>query len=292
MPRPKAKLPPGSLTDDIEPNNRRWLEEFKVSPYCKENYYANIKIFLRYKGFKEKPIYSISGNDVLEYIDVMLKKGFSPHTRNTLLIELQVFKDFLLDTHPLDFQDKEFLDNLQALKDNVIPAQGELVDEPLDLIQLGYVRKYNARNIEYEYIFELFFQLGIKDRELIICHPKNAIKSESVFSYKGKNIAYNAKIAELIEKTGGMNFHWNSNTARNYLKKITQILREKQVLSKDRDIGIRDLKETHQAFFFTCPACKKEYENTAENWVLARTEIDAEYHIVCAFCRGKTKWTS
>lgn len=292
MPRIKSKLPPGLLSDEIEDNNKRWLEEFKVSPHCKENYYANIRNFLRYKNFKDRPICSISGDDVLQYIDVMLKTDFSPHTRNTLISELQVFKEFLIETHPLEFKDKQFLDNLQALRDNDIPTQDELDDEPLDLIQLSYIREYNAQNIEYELIFELFFQLGIKYRELKICLPKNAIKDESSFMFNGKKIEYNAKIGVLIEKTAGMELNWNTYTVLNYLEKITQVLRDKQVFDKNRNIGIRDLKESHKAFFFTCPACKKEYENTAENWVLARTEIDDEYHIVCAYCKGKTKWTS
>jgi site-specific recombinase XerD len=291
MARRKSKKPSGLFKNDIDEKNRMWLNEFEKATNRVASYYDNIENFLSFKDFTNKPFNQFTETDVWPCIQVMLDSGFSPHTRNTLISELSQFRDYLKNKHPDDFPEHFLKDLEDTFRDTHVPSEYSIDSEALSLSQLSLIRRYNRResslSLQDEYLFELFFQLGIKKEQVLSCHPHKANKQNFTFTYKGKEIKFNDQIAELIEKISSVEqIIWNTNTANRYFERITFFLKQKGEWHKDRTVGKNDLKKTHDAYIFTCPVCGRRLENHAGNWVLAKTDIDDEYHVVCAVCKG------
>ena len=92
--------------------------------------------------------------------------------------------------------------------------------QALSLVQLAYVRKYNRRSVKAvkdEYIFELFFQLGIDKNDLIACNfPKTR----------------NLQVDEIIKKIPKGEV--KTGTIDSYFIRVTQYLKNQQVYNENR----------------------------------------------------------
>jgi hypothetical protein len=292
MPRKGVKIEPENFFPEnlMEEHNKKWLVEVRKikskKSYCNV-YISNLSKFLLFRGFGNKPFNTFITEDVLDYIAEMKKSDYRAGTRNSIVSTVTSFKNFLSEEYPLIFG-KNFLPDLSSLKDVDLDAK-EFDDERVNLTQLSTIREYNKKNIQDEYIFEIFFQLDIKKEDLKICHPRNRDKELGKFIYEAKEIEYNAKIDELLGKLGDVkNWEWSLHNVNKYLKRITKHLREFGYYSKERDFSYSDIKASHGAYILKCPICYRSFENIKENWVLASSDVsnDDEYHLVCAVCKG------
>lgn len=269
---PKRTLPK-DLLKDIKPNNKVWFEKYKSESDPKKNYYhLHVQEFLEFCAYNNgKEIKDIDRSDVDLYVIALKQHTDSPYTINGRLSALSHFRNFLCSKYSETFGE-QFLSDL--------PSHERTDENPTDikalsLKQLSYARKYNRRSVKDEYIFELFFQLGIDKKKLIACtFPKN----------RSPQIDEIIKTVSKGEVTDG--------TINSYFTRITNYLKKQGIYEKNRrNINSYDLTESHKAYFFQCPNCKRTFENTANYWVLAKVNFENSdyqdhYRIVCAQCKG------
>jgi hypothetical protein len=292
MARSEAKIPNELLIIEsgMEEHNRKWMTEFRKEKGLSKSYCNSLEKFLRFAEFNNKPFNSFCDEDVLRFIGVMLEHHYLRRTTKSLVSVLGSFKSFLSDKYPSIFEE-DFLPNLSTLRDKKDVSEKIFDAERLTLTQLRAVRDYNkTHGISYEYIFEVFFQLGIQKEMFSVCNPRNRDSNTDSFVYKEKRIFFNQKIKEILEKIDDSEaIVWNTNTVTKYLKNLTEHLR-KYDYTKTRDFSRADIKASHDAYIFTCPICSRKFEDVVENWVLASSDIcdDFEYHLVCKICRGKS----
>jgi site-specific recombinase XerD len=269
---PKRTLPK-NLLKDIKPANKVWFEKYKSESDSQKKYYQpNVQEFLEFCSYNsEKEIIDIDRTDIDSYIAALKQFTDSPYTINRRISAISFFRKFLCSKYPDVFGEK-FLSDL--------PSHEHTDENPTDikalsLKQLSYARKYNRRSVKDEYIFELFFQLGIDKKKLIAC----------TFS-KDRN----PQIDEIIKKVSKGKV--TDGTINSYFSRITTYLKKQGIYEKSRrNINSYDLTESHKSYFFQCPNCKKTFENTANYWVLAKVKFENsdyqdEYRIVCAQCKG------
>jgi hypothetical protein len=155
--------------------------------------------------------------------------------------------------------------------------------------QINLIREFNKQNWVYEYIFEVYFQLGIKKKEITVCHPNNSNKNRSCFKpSEGQEIKYNSKIAQLLETRKDQDIKLTQVIANYYLSKVTDFLRQQEpsAYKKERTLNYFDIKKSHQKYIFTCPSCGQLTENNAKSWVLAKTGQEPDFRLACSECKG------
>ena len=293
---PPRNIPKEFLVE-MHPKNKEWFEEYKHWGETKPNYHKAIERFLKFYS-NAKPFNALTDFDLKKYRDEM-----EPYIGRGNLINAALgnFKYFLITEKGAG---DNFLMGLSKPRKAIPPKKLDKKDSEaiaLNLAQIGYIRKYNKDqgDINDQYIFEIFFQLGIEKNELKFCYPskrdKNGKKRFVVDGNKSVYIPYNEKIAELIEKVQDnealrLKFH----DVDKYLKKVTDYLRHPEptdpilcLYSRKRQIRKNDLKASHDAHFIKCPNCKRSFENAKKNWILAKVEGDEEFYIVCSQCKGE-----
>lgn len=264
-------MPPKIISKDllkeIAPQNKEWFDKYRTKT---PNYYANVQEFLEFCAFKnDKFISQLGRNDIDLYIATLKDCGARPNTINRRLSALSGFGNFLHTNYPDTFDKNFFSDKPSHEKIKEINPK-EI--QALDLKQLHYIREYNHRSVKSakdEYIFELFYQLGITEEELLarqFPEPRNKQVDEII-----------KKVPKGVVKKG---------TIDSYLIRITNELIDKKVYDKTRKISSYDLTESHKAYFFQCPNCKLFFENISKNWVLVRMESDQDYRLFCFQCKG------
>lgn len=280
----KAKFPKELKCQEIEVTNKNWLDEFKSATNFVESYYTVIENFFKFCEYKDKPFNVFSTYpDIEKYVEVMLKNQYTADSINTLNGALSGFKAFLIKQHPTIFA-KDFLFDLHTLRfDDDNPSDAFA----LNLDQINHIREYNKGDIWDEYIFEIYFQLCIRKKEIVICHPNNNDAKSSCFKANGKEIKYNTKIAELLGRLPSTaEKRFTPEIANSYFLKVTKYLRIKSVYDKERLLNYSDLTQSHTKYIFKCPNCGELTENTAKSWVLVKRELDADYRLVCSKCKG------
>jgi hypothetical protein len=156
--------------------------------------------------------------------------------------------------------------------------------------QLKMIREYNKTDSKANYYFELLFQLDdIKKEDIDYCTPKYLDREKWVFIRpNGTPIRINSKIKELIIKTADQKeLEISYNMGSRYLENITKNLKSRNCFYKESNLNIYDIRESSKNFFIVCPNCKNRLESDANNWVLAKTEHDDDYRLVCNVCKGE-----
>ena len=282
----KAHFPKNLKCREINPINKKWLVEFRNVTNFVDSYYATIGNFFRFCEYQEKP-FNIFATipDIEKYVEVMIDNGYTADTINSLIGALSGFKNFLIKNHPNEFPEN-FLFDINSLRiDDDNPSDAF----ELNIEQINHIREYNHQKFVYEYIFELYFQLGIRKKDISICHPSNICDELSVFKLADNEIRYNAKIAELLKVyPKDQELKLTPEVANLYFLKVTHYLRQQSVYTKERLLNYSDLIKSHQKYIFTCPSCGEDTENIARNWVLVKRKSDTNYRLVCARCKGIT----
>ncbi|MCZ7547664.1 MAG: hypothetical protein M5U11_00710 [Anaerolineales bacterium] len=281
----KPSFPKHLKLKEMEPTNKGWFELFKGKTNYKPGYYQTIENFLKYSNYKDKPFNTFTLADVEDYIFVMWDNNYSSKRTDGVVATISSFKNFLIknSSFPPNFLDKVL--SLQVNESSVSDS------EPLSLFQLHNIREYNNGSIVDEFIFEMYFQLGIDKQDLAICIPQNADNEKRCFRFKGKEIRYNQKIEKLISKiqsVDGLATKIKSIDYR-YLKNVTTHLKSIDgAWQKERALNYSDILKSHQVYMIKCPNvnCGELSENIQQNWVLVKQDFDTEYRLFCSQCKG------
>jgi len=160
----------------------------------------------------------------------------------------------------------------------------------LSLPQISYIRKYNEGNVYDEYMFEVLFQLGVQKKYLKYCLPRYADFASKLFVFgEGKEpIKYNNLVEELLPKVLDEKILEDKIKKINhqYFSRLPDYLLDKKIIPENRKLNSSDILVSHQAYCFTCPGCGYEFENVAQNWVLAKMKFDDQPRLFCAQCKG------
>lgn len=283
----KPVFPKELLGEQIEQSNKKWLDEYKKETSLTKGYYQKIENFFKFLDYQNMPFNKFSVADIEKYIGIMVDSDYSEDTINALPGALSGFKSFLIGKYPNIFNNDFLLDLPSRYFDGDNPSDAFV----LSLNQINSIREFNRLDIINEYIFEVFFQLGIKKKEISICHPNNRHKEVSCFkSIDGKEIKYNAKISQLLDKLPeSIEIKLSDVKVNYYLSKVTEYLKLKTppIYLKERKLNYSDLIKSHHRYIITCPCCEQLTENIAPSWVLAKTEFESDFRLACAECKGK-----
>jgi len=262
-----SKLIPKDHLKEMAPKNKEWFEKYKTKT---PSYYTNIQEFLEFCAYKnDKYISQLDKTDIDSYFKTLKEFHAKPPTIHGRYSALSDFRNFLHALDSYTFDEKY----LSAILDyEQIEIKKPTIKKALSLTQVKYVREYNhlsAKSVKDEYIFELFFQLGIREIDLVACKfPKNK----------------SAVVEEFIKKVPKGSI--KVGTINSYLQRITNHLKKIGLYDENgRLISSGDLTENHEAYCLQCPNCKISFENIPENWVLTRTESDQDFRLYCSHCK-------
>jgi DNA-binding ferritin-like protein (Dps family) len=271
--------------EKMNEENKKWFDDYKSNTNFMPGYYQKLENFLKYPLFQSRPFNSFTFEDDIEkYLEIMLLGGHQEQSINTLVGAINGFKNYLISNYPTEFG-RDFLHDLPH--SIFQPPSSDAF--ALNLTQINLIREHNKQNMLAEYIFEIFFQLGIKKKELILCQPNNLDKDNSCFkNRKGKVIRCNLKILELIEKLSITDLRLSEGAANYHFGRITDELRNRvpPAWDKDRSLNYLDIIKSHERYIVKCPSCGGMTENIAKYWILAKLPNSADYRITCSTCKG------
>jgi hypothetical protein len=274
------------LCQQLEPTTQKYFINYKAITEFKDGYYQRLERLLKYLKFQDKPIDTYSLFDVEELIISMWENGYKIKTTNAYIGALRGFRKFLIEK--CSFSD----DFLNGLEQYYISDKTTFECEPFSLKQLNLIREYNKSKPEFEFIFEVFFQLGIDKKDISICSPKNCDQSQKVFSKGKKRIFFNSKISDLLD--GDLDIakieKVSSNVDYFYFRHLSQFLiNEKNVYPQGSQITYSEILKSHHNYIVACPNpnCREMTENICSNWVLLKTETDSDFRLYCKACKGQ-----
>lgn len=284
----RGAFPKELQNEKIELNNQKWIQEYRLATEHGTGYLQQLENFFRYKEFSSKPFNSFVYDDVAEYIEVMKDNDFTAYRIDTLISNIASFKRYLTEKHPENFS-PNLLSNLHNLKIGQYEKK-YAESHPLSYTQLELAKEFIKNNIRTEYIFQIFFQLGIDKKDFDICSPDNAVMEERAFINRDKRIVFNDVIEELlIRLKTEQGFKATTNMILDHLRKIEIHLKDNAALETDRTIAYNDVIKTHERFFFKCPSCEQKHENTSTNWVLVKIQTSNNLYLVCSHCKGSAE---
>ncbi|WP_068777892.1 hypothetical protein [Paenibacillus sp. GM2] len=282
----KASFPKELLTQVIESNNKIWIEQYKTMTNFSKGYYQKLENFFRFHKFTNKPFNLFVLKDVEEYIEVLFYNDYAPNLIDSVISNLSSFKNFLIVQYPDNFS-QSFLSNILSLKIGT-KEKKYAESRPLTYKQLAHIKQYIKSNIRTEYIFNVFYQLGIDKKNFHVCSPDNAVRKKNSFVKENIEIEFNFVIAELLTRVMlEPNFKATPNMISAHFKKIQMYLSDNNLLEEDQTITYNDIIKTHERFFFICPHCDRKKENISSNWILVKTSINNELQLICSECKGQ-----
>jgi len=272
---------------EMERSNKKWFDKFQgETDHKSTGYYQTIENFLKFNKYKDKPFDTFTRADVDDYILTMWQNGYKSGRTDVVVAIISSFKNFLIRNCSFP---SDFLSDILSLQVNEDSASDSI---PFSLLQLHYIREYNGHNISDEYIFEIYFQLGVDKKDLSVCVPQNADRQQRCFRLKDKIIRYNEMINQLIDKITDLDELEMKiqNVDYHYFEKVTSHLVKNfdRVWKKERTMRYSDILRSHEVYMIRCPnpSCQELSENIKQNWVLVKTEIDSDYRLVCSQCKG------
>lgn len=282
----KATFPKELLKDEIEIKTQTWLEVYKSKTNFDKGYYQKLENFFKFIKFTNKSFDQFEIHDIEEYLEVLYDNDYSVSLIDSLISNLSSFKTFLINEYPETFS-QYFLSDILQLK--IGQKDKKYADSrPLTYRQLTMTKLFIKSNIRTEYIFQVFYQLGIDKKDFHCCTPKNALRYERAFVKDNLRIEYNSVIEELIERASrDSNFKATPNMITDHLKSIQLYLSENNLLDPEQTITYNDVIKTHQKFFLKCPNCERKAESISNNWVLVITDYSDEMHLTCVDCKGQ-----
>lgn len=285
MAKAKALFPKELTNHTMEENNHSWLREYKTKNNFGKGYFQQLENFFKFVRYEKKPFNLFILDDVYSYIEVMIENEFSESRINMLVSNLSAYRNFLVDQYPEHFS-INFLKNINDLRLDQ-PEKKYAESQALNYNQLEITKKYIKSNLRTEYIFQIFYQLGIDKKDFDICSPKNAVIESQTFQKNNRQITYNHCISEILNKINSVpNFKATPHMIRDHLKSIELYLKEQKAIDTSRSITYNDIIKTHERFFVTCPNCGKNRESISNNWVLVKTQHGDTLHLCCSDCKG------
>lgn len=285
MARGKPTIPDEYL-GEISDENSVWFEAYSENHPIGPTPKVKVGKILRYKEINQISIQDFSLKEIREFKDMMEERTYKPSGIEPYIRNFSGFAKFLRENHKDEFPET-FLLNINDVINELDEEKNALgtSDKSLSPMQINLIRKYNKENgtVYDEYIFEVFFQLGIQGKELQLCQPKFQHPNKPCFTpQKGNNIFYNTVISTILKKIKEVDEDELAKKIRNvryYFEDVSEYV--------DGKVNATSLKASHLAYFLLCPSCKEKTENVEENWVLVRTEFDEGHRLYCVKCKGK-----
>jgi hypothetical protein len=244
--------------------------------------------FISFKDFSTKLINKITISDIINYIDLHEKYGYAPTSIINRITDIADYINFVKEKNELIFP-PQIVNEINELEVYYRTKTNKKA-KAFNSEQLKMIREYNKTDSKANYYFELLFQLDdIKKEDIDYCTPKYLDREKWVFIRpNGTPIRINSKIKELIKKTADQKeLEISYNMGSRYLENITKNLKIRNCFYKESNLNIYDIRESSKNFFIVCPNCKNRLESDANNWVLAKTEHDDDYRLVCNVCKGE-----
>ncbi|MVP00554.1 hypothetical protein [Paenibacillus lutrae] len=283
----KASFPKELTAKEIESNNKNWIDQYKAMTDFDKGYYQKLENFFKFHKFTNKPFNLFVQKDVEEYIKVLFDNDYAPNLIDSLISHLSSFKNFLIEQYPDNFN-QSFLNNILSLKIGT-KEKKYAESRPLTYKQLVLTKQYIKSNIKTEYIFQVFYQLGIDKKNFHICSLDNVVEEEHAFVKDNILIKYNSVIEELLTRVSlEPNFKATSHMITDHLRGIQTHLSENNMLEEGQTLTYNDIIKSHKRFFFICPHCDEKRENLSFNWALVKTNYNNEMQLFCSSCKGQS----
>lgn len=251
-------IPPHFL-GEVSEENKKWFKIYCDNPKAPktQSYKDKVRKFLEYVKHNKKPLYEFEQADVEIFIEMLMDAGYGGGGIDQFICAISGCARILRKYDPVTFP-PSFLSSISpTLRMN---EESKSSGDVLTLKQLSLIRKFTLEQDDRvdKFIFEALFRQGVQLEELQSIGKRDL---DSSLDYKYK--------------------------ANQYFKKLTEYLKKHREYAKVKNVNAEHFKQSHQAYFFPCPICQKEFENIAENWVLVRTEFDSEYRLVHAACKDR-----
>jgi hypothetical protein len=257
MAKRSVRIPP-ELLGEVSEENRKWFEIYCNHPKApkSKSYRKKIKNFLEYKDHNQKPFYTFNQIEVDKFIEMLIDAGYGGGGIDPFISAISRCAQILRDEYPDTFPSTFLISISKSRINEVSKSYGGV----LTLLQLSLIKKFTIEQGDSfeKFVFEELFQKGVQLEELQ-SNGRSNFDSSVDYIYK----------------------------ANQYFRKLTQYLREKGEYANTKNINSEHFKQSHQAYFFTCPICQEKFENLEENWVLVRTEFDSQYRLVHAACKDR-----
>ena len=225
-----------------------------------------------------------NGNKDIYLVDLDTIGGFIYETNggNRANFKISAIKGFLsivsIDEQ-LSFEINE-IEMFRISKDEVdSTARASIPLTIQDIIKIRYLLKDDYARA---YVFEMFYQYGLSVHELPLCNEKTYDSQTKAFKLPdGRNVYLSEMIIEFISENSKL---LRKKTKAAYQNNVSEIGDK-----IGRNLTWQDIMVTRDKYFFTCPVCEKQYENTPGNWALALYEKDIykTKWIICKDCAMK-----
>jgi hypothetical protein len=258
------------------------LKSSDVGERTKESYINAIERVFKYKenwniDFKDYTV-ELYNKFVLD----LMEHDASEDRIDFISVAIKKMRDYFAEIYPDEF-DKEFLKHIVKLNSEDtknLPARS------LTPIEISIVKQFirEEEQEKMEYMFNIFYYLGIRKNEFGIYNPLNANYKEKCFKKGDKKVRFNEDIEKFISKVKGKKI--TTYMISYHFSRITEKLIELGYYEDDKAFTYDDIIKTRDKFFFTCPCCGRKLENISSNWVLAQYEVSNEKLLVCVYCKG------
>jgi hypothetical protein len=285
--RPKlGAIPENLLHKKVTKENELLMKEFIEAKKSYEDSY--IKLLLRSKINQNKPLNKYTTDDIYNHIDLLEKNNYASSSIRNFLAHMRSFAAFLKENFPDDFP-SEYLDGL-----NDIPAditinnpKSKFIAFELNIHQLDAIREYISDKRKTQFIFELYFQLGI-DKQDVPRYCKNNYNSKEKAFYEDGELLKECTplLAEIISSMSDKDWFGHIGNTHYHLKKITDYLITKGLFADSENLTYSDIVKTRDRFFLQCPYCHRDVENIQENWVLVKAGENGSTRLCCVLCKG------
>ncbi|MCD4752382.1 MAG: hypothetical protein K8R40_04865 [Anaerolineaceae bacterium] len=284
----------------MHPRNRKLLDEWSSEIFKKRDYKspqpAQVRIFLESSEFIDRPFSTFRMADIEEYIFKLVQEKLGNSSINTRISAIKAFRKYLVEDPKYPKFNASFLPNLNNLRREEDKSKKDK-DAALTLKQIVYLRKFFAQSPRkykcQEYMFEVYYQLGIQEKEIEVCIPANANFDKGCFITTGNEpIEYNEKIKSLFGQLSDRDItQLKPNSSKRKFETIDDKLKDKYSndFRENFELGYESIKNSRKKYFMECPECGRHVENIAENWVLLELDKDQELRLVCNMCKGKLK---
>lgn len=234
-----------------------------------KNYRSTIVNFYEYINHEE------IDSTPIERIEEFLLQIDNIRTFTNKLNNLKSFFSYLNNVTRLPFEINE-LHQLMFPREEIRNAEKREAI-PLSIEELVMLRNKLEKNKDYKKLFtlEMLYYYGLNPTEVSQCNINSYDKEKKIFQLKDKKIEINERILNLFSFNGVL-LPLTRSAVIYRLSEIGALL--------NRPLTPSDIAKTRDLYFFTCPSCKKGYENNPKNWAILEYYIDHSKWMVCKYC--------
>jgi hypothetical protein len=250
------------------------LEKEDLSKGSRSQYVNKVINFLEH--FNNIDIKQITLADINTYLST-INKG---NTRNLTVGALKKFYSILEEDFEFQLTPDLLIDLMINRKELEKDTRKPI---PLTIEEIISIRQILLLKNDYRrlYVFEMFYIYGLELEQITKCNETSYNTVTKTFKLKNFSFTVNKQISDLINKYPNLLKSKDSATYQGNIQEIGQKI--------GRSLISKDIIETRNRYFITCPKCNKKYPNIAEHWVLFEyeEELSKNRWFVCSLCSEK-----